>query len=334
MSWGQDGSVSRQLSYDYVVSPGSVFSLRTQSGTLSVKESNDDQVHLVVDVKGKDTEQVNLVSVSAAQEGDDWEVKMTYDGDLLAPLAPLNGLDIEYELFLPAGHPLELEHHLGEVNFEGEFVGELDLKLGESKLNIDALKGQGHQIRASLSAVHIGEIDNLDLDVKMGQVDIQQARSLNLRSLGAVVAVNRVDSLTLEADLGDLRLGYVGHLQGQYGAAQVKIDSLGSSMDLIGRLAPPMVVQTLGPELQYLKLEGATSSLRLAQISAPVVFLEVEEARFESVGLEAEDPFESPSELGGGKNYRLAPAANARTAGASLKVSLPSQGGRCAIRLQ
>ncbi|MEM9987792.1 MAG: hypothetical protein AAF804_22100, partial [Bacteroidota bacterium] len=232
IGWGQDGSVSRQMSYDYAVSSHSKFSLRTQSGTLLVKASSDDQVHLVIDVTGKDTEQVNLVSVSSIQNGDNWEVKMAYDGDLLAPLAPLNSLDIRYALLLPPGQSLALEHHLGEVNFEGEFTGPLEVKLGESKLEMDVLKGKGHQIRASLSSVHIAELEELELDVKMGQVDIQQAQSLNLRSLGAVVTVERVDSLNLEVDLGDLRLGYVGQLQGQYGAAQVKIDTLASRMDL------------------------------------------------------------------------------------------------------
>lgn len=326
--------VTRHLEQSYPLAPGGSLSLTTQAGRVEVRATDREDISLHLLIEGSSTEQVNQISVEERRLGSQLQLSTHWGEESFPPLALAKGLTLRYTLEVPHDLDLALRHGQGELVLSGEFTGTLDLRIRQGRLHAERLIGPDHRIDASLSQVEIEHLHRGRIDLNLGQLILGQAQQLTLETLGTAVEIDQVDQLDLSADLGSIDLGRVGRVRGHYGTAQVQIDTLAQSLDLEGKLAPALTIDHLGEQVAFLRLTGQASSLELRSLSVAALFLEVEDARFESTGLEADEPFESPAETGGGQNYRLTPPAVGRSAPGTLKIQLPPEGGRCEVRLK
>lgn len=339
MSWinallAQNPLVSRLIEETYTLESGGSLELETQTGEVRIIASDRPDVSLSLRIEGRDTDQLNQISLEEKRFGSQVQLATEWEDELTPAIALLSDLELTYTLEVPRDITLAVSHGQGELFLDGIFTGSLDLKMRQGLLQADSLMGEGNRIRSNFSKVDVAYIHEGEIQLQMGQLILDEAHRLELESLGAIVEIGMANQLTLMADLGDVQVKEVGQITGQYGAAQVRIERLGNSLDMEGKLAPALTIGSLGEDVSHLRLIGQATSIQLKDIRQPAVFLEVDEARFESTGLETSDPYESPSETGGGQNYRLAPMTTGRSAPGTLKVMMPSQGGSCEIRFQ
>ncbi|MBI2381772.1 MAG: hypothetical protein HYV16_13555 [Gammaproteobacteria bacterium] len=143
-------SDSRRFEKDFSAEDIKLVRLDGGVGEIRVKASDDERIHVSVKVDAQ-----NKSWFSKDVELDEVELKAEEDGDSLQLSVEGEDIGEDWELALPAGMALDIDHGVGEVRVEG-VSGDIAVDLGVGELDIEAEEKQLGQV---MMDVGVGDAD-------------------------------------------------------------------------------------------------------------------------------------------------------------------------------
>ncbi|MDF2502994.1 hypothetical protein [Clostridium sp.] len=185
------------------------FQLQTRNAGLTIKRSNDNNVKLDLKVKVQEKSNINKYDINEVNE--DNLTKVNIDENYVK--------GIEGTLFIPDGIDVNLvinnlkissqddlkntnfDIHSNNGNFDLSSVAKLGLEADNGDVNIKDIKKVNLKVNNGKFNM-IGEIENIDVDMKNGAVDINNTvfNSINIKANNGSIKLNTQDK-NIDADL-------------------------------------------------------------------------------------------------------------------------------------
>ncbi|MEM9143969.1 MAG: hypothetical protein AAGA86_13350, partial [Bacteroidota bacterium] len=167
---------------------------------------------------------------------------------------------IDYEVFLPSKAELRITNRFGDVYIEG-WSGPLnatiehgDLWVGEDLNRVDVILKFG-KIRAR-------NMDYASIDLKNGELDMENSKSLRLNSSGSRMDFNSVTSLEIYSNKDNIAMEESDVVYGNLKFTTFNLQRLGNDVDLTLKIADMRINGILQPEAHIaLKQESSDISL-------------------------------------------------------------------------
>lgn len=134
-------------------------------------------------------------------------------GDYSKNVVSSNKLTIDFEVTLPEGASLLLENRFGNV-FIGDHKGTVKLTLAHGDLKANELKGKS-VVDLSFGKGNIKKVGDVELTLKAAQVDIQQAKGIQLRSMTSELRVESALSARIDSRNDKLNFQKIGWISGK-----------------------------------------------------------------------------------------------------------------------
>lgn len=134
-------------------------------------------------------------------------------GDYSKNVVSNNKLTIDFEVTLPEGASLVLENRFGNV-FIGDHKGTVKLTLAHGDLKANELKGKS-VVDLSFGKGNIKKVGDVELTLKAAQVDIQQAKGIQLRSMTSELRVESALSARIDSRNDKLNFQKIGWISGK-----------------------------------------------------------------------------------------------------------------------
>ena len=328
---GEPAVATRILSQGYAVDPTTVLEIQNQHGAIHVYSRDTVGISLRVTITARastdERAQARLEAVEVRERtfgtNIQWETEIRDGGT--TPFT--DDLEVVYALYLPPTHPLKLVQRHGDIHLQGR-TANVDLDLRHGALAAGQLDGQGNRLRLAFAEAEILTLAGGDLDLSVSDLHIREAGDLYLRSKTAKVRIDSVGRLDLICHLGELTLGEVGHLQGEYSATEVSIARLHAGAILTASYAPALAITEVAATVQELDLQGTATGFRVGLGADTPIDLDAAlshgELRTEGTDWEIEP---EPGDARHERFYRLAPDALSRTATAPVRIRIRNRYG-------
>lgn len=156
------GEASRSFEKDFAAEDIKTVRLDGGVGEIRVTASGDGRIHVKVKVETgdkswfSDDADLDEVELKADEDGD--ELNLSVDGEDIGE---------DWELAVPAGIALDLDHGVGEIRVEG-VSGDIDVDLGVGELDIE---------------IEEKRVARIALDVGVGDADIRGGKSHSRSSM-------------------------------------------------------------------------------------------------------------------------------------------------------
>ncbi|UJH67256.1 hypothetical protein [Allomuricauda sp. SCSIO 65647] len=169
-------------------------------------------------------------------------------------------VQIDYEVFMPNKAGLKVTNRFGDVLIE-DWSGELntliehgDLWLGEDLNKADIILKFG-KVRAR-------DLDYASLNLKNGELDMENSKSLRLNSDGMEMKMGTVNALEIYSNKDDIVVTEVGTIYGSLKFSTLNLERLTQDVDLTMKIADFRVAQIIGPETEIV-IEQESSDINL-----------------------------------------------------------------------
>ncbi|RMG67464.1 MAG: hypothetical protein D6722_13120 [Bacteroidetes bacterium] len=324
-------AATQTLTRSYEVDPATMLEIQNQHGAIHVYTRDNTAVFLEVSLTAWGTTEekaqarLDQIDVRERTFGTNiqWETEIRD-----ASAAWVNDqIEVVYRLYLPASHPLALTQRHGHIFLQGR-TANVDLDLRYGSLTSGKLEGAGNRIKLAFAEGEVLYLQGGDLDLSASGLEIQTAGTLYLRGQAAKVALDSVAELDLVCHLGEVRIGSVGRLLGEYSATQVTVAQLYDEVVLTGSYAPALEIGEIAPRARQVDLQGTATGFRVGL--APETAFELD-ASLKHGELHTEGVAGSlEAEVGDNRNerfYRLAPSAMSRTATAPVNIRIRNRFG-------
>lgn len=134
-------------------------------------------------------------------------------GDYSKNVVSNNKLTIDFEVTLPEGANLLLENRFGNV-FIGDHKGTVKLTLAHGDLKANELMGKS-VVDLSFGKGNIRKVGDVELTLKAAQVDIQQAKGIQLQSMTSELRVESALSARIDSRNDKLNFQKIGWISGK-----------------------------------------------------------------------------------------------------------------------
>lgn len=134
-------------------------------------------------------------------------------GDYSKTLMSKNKLTIDFEVTLPEGATLYLDNKFGNV-FIADHSGQVKLTLAHGDLKANELKGKT-TLDLSFGKANIRKLQEATMTLKAAQVDVQQAKSIELTSMTSELRVDNLMSARVDSRNDKLNFQKVGWVSGK-----------------------------------------------------------------------------------------------------------------------
>ncbi|MEL6676139.1 MAG: hypothetical protein AAFR61_28285 [Bacteroidota bacterium] len=327
--------VSKNYQYTYELQPTDAFEIISQHGDIKITNSDTDIASLSITVVAKGSnlekaeERLRMVNIQEKQLADRIQLETLFTEAQFLSLLPKQVWEVTYELSLPASHPLFLTHRYGDI-YLATREGPVKLDLNYGKLFADKLEGGGHQLAVNFGNIEARHIQAGEIDCSVGQLRVDEADFLFVKSNGVRVQLGQVEELEVQSALGNIQVDEVAHLKGSYSSGKLAIGNLGKSMKMELKTGSNVTVQALHPEAEEVDIEGAFSWIRLGV--NPEAALDLD-AQLQRGDLKTQNlPMDIQiNEASGQKTYTSAPIRTGRTSGQATSIKVNARFGKVTL---
>ncbi|UOB17242.1 hypothetical protein [Abyssalbus ytuae] len=171
-----------------------------------------------------------------------------------------SNLQIDYTVFLPEYTEINIQNKFGDIIIT-DWKGELEAKLEHGdiwindEINTVNLEMKFGKLRAKW-------IKYSHLDIKNGNVDIEQSENLRIKSSGSDFNIENVDKMELYSSKDEIKIMNAGNISGNIDFSDVLIENISDQVDLTMNLADLAVYHVINKDA-VVKIEQESSNISI-----------------------------------------------------------------------
>ncbi|MEM8927340.1 MAG: hypothetical protein AAGC45_03995 [Bacteroidota bacterium] len=230
------------------------------------RRKQDDARELLGRISPKIKSNENMVSITSevANKNTGWFADFFNRNNPIA--MDRSRVQINYEVFLPKKAKLKVTNRFGDVIIE-DWSGELNTLIEHGDLWVNEDLGKA-DIILKFGKVKTRNLNYASLNLKNGELDMENAKSLRITGSGTEMRLGRVNALELYSNKDDIILDAVGTVYGNLKFSSLNLERLLQSAELKLKIADFKVVQIIGPKAEInLEQESSDISLRVTNFS-------------------------------------------------------------------
>lgn len=175
-------------------------------------------------------------------------------------------VQIDYEVFLPKKAKLKVTNRFGDVLLE-DWSGELHtlIEHGDLWVNEDLNKAD---IILKFGKVKAHNLNYVSLNLKNGELDMQDSKSLRLNTVGTEMTLGKVNSLEIYSNKDDIAVDKVGTIYGNLKFSTLNLEKLSKDVDLTLKISDFWVRQISNTATE-INIEQESSDINLTVNNFP-----------------------------------------------------------------
>lgn len=252
----------------YDISPTDIVEVRNKYGKVSVKTWEKDYLAVKITILARGSsakkaeEKLDEVAIRERSVGMKVQFETRIDNTQLLPISGASSIKVSYEIQLPASNPIEIENKFGDVELDTR-EGNVDVVLSYGDFYADQLLGAGNNLHLQFGKTDIRYLRGGDIDFSFGNFHLDEAEFIYLKSNASQIEINKVQSLELYANLGEIRVDEAGEITGNYTSSKFTLGKLNQSLEMEVKYAPKFEVREVSAEVEKIDLEGNFSSFHI-----------------------------------------------------------------------
>lgn len=149
----------------------------------------------------------------------------------LNPFEPdQSNIQIDYTIYLPAGAGIEVNNMFGDIII-ADWQGELKVILhhGDLWINDPVTKAD---IEMKFGKLRGQFIEDVNIDIKNGEVDLKEAKNLRIKSSGTTLKIEKVTELEIYSSKDEVNIEEVAGISGNLSFSNVRLHNVISNINL------------------------------------------------------------------------------------------------------
>jgi hypothetical protein len=172
------------------------------------------------------------------------------------------GIEVIYDVDIPTQHSLEIENRFGDVYLDSR-LGTVDIDVKNGNLVAKELSGEDNRIKLQFGQADLTTFKGGTLDISFGQLFLTEADVLSLKSNGAVIKIDQVKQLQLNANLGEIRVREADEITGSYTSTKVSVERLNKRAELDIKAAIAFEIEEVAAGFEGIVLTGNFTAINL-----------------------------------------------------------------------
>lgn len=150
-----------------------------------------------------------------------------------------SNIQINYTIYLPTNAEIEVNNMFGDIII-ADWQGELKVNLhhGDLWINDPITKAD---IEMKFGKLRAQFIDYANLDIKNGEVDLKEAKSLRIKSSGTTLKIEKVGELEIYSSKDNVTVDKVADIRGDLNFSNVKLTNVVNNINLSMNITDFMV---------------------------------------------------------------------------------------------
>ena len=171
-----------------------------------------------------------------------------------------SNIQIDYTVYMPKKAELKVTNTFGDVIIEG-WIGKLKAVVAHGDFWISQNLNKA-DITMRYGKLKAKNISYGTLDLKNGELDMEDSESLRINSSGTDMSLNAIKALELYSNKDDITIEEVGTLYGTLKFTTLELNHLTKDMDMTMKIADFRVSRIIGPESD-IAIEQESSDINL-----------------------------------------------------------------------
>ncbi len=169
-----------------------------------------------------------------------------------------SNVEINYKVYLPINAEIEVTNKFGDIVIDN-WTGRLKANLEHGDLWINSMVNNAN-IEMKFGKLRAKSITYGNVNLKNGDIDIENSKNLLLRTSGSNIEINTVTNLELYSSKDEIDLEHVGNIIGEIYFSKVMTQSIEDKISLLMRVA----------ELRILKINQPDAMVDINQESSDI----------------------------------------------------------------
>lgn len=177
-----------------------------------------------------------------------------------------SNIQIDYTIFLPVKAEIEIINNFGDVII-ADWQGELKVNLhhGDLWINDPITKAD---IEMKFGKLRAQSIDYANLNIKNGEVDLDEAKSLRMKSSGGTLQIEKVNELDIYSSKDKITIEEVTDISGDLSFSNVRLHNVINKINLSMHITDFVVskIQNKSPAIN-IKQESSDININITDVS-------------------------------------------------------------------
>ncbi len=276
------GNVSKKIAKTYALTDAGKLHLENKYGNISLNGWDKDEVSVEITITVNHRKKENAEALlnriqPIAQDIDEFvslgyvikEKSSGWFADFFEKANPFDydrsNIQIDYTVYMPAKAALKVTNTFGDVVIE-DWTGKLRILIehGDVWINEDLNKADIDMRYGKLRAQNI---DYGSIDIKNGELNMKDSKSLRLNSSGTDIALNSISSLEIYSNKDDVGIAEVNTMFGNLKFTSLEVDNLVEEADMTLRVADFRVAKINPNTSIAIEQESSEISLNVTDFS-------------------------------------------------------------------
>lgn len=244
--YGQTVEKSRTVKKTFKVEPGTEIEITNKYGDIHLipwekdsvqfniellvkgtKDSKVDKSYDFIEFDFKTTEYYIIAQTLFAGKSSFWSDVSDLTGAIFNSSTKTK---IDYAVYLPVSAKLKIMNKYGNI-YIADHTGAIDIDLSNGDLKAHNLSGNT-SIKTEFGNTNIWQIDEGNLNISYGEVEIAEAENLTIESKSARFDMDKVNNMSLNSRRDKFYLKEAGYVYGTINFTTVEIDQLNQKINL------------------------------------------------------------------------------------------------------
>ncbi|WP_347926093.1 hypothetical protein [Pontimicrobium sp. SW4] len=175
-------------------------------------------------------------------------------------------VEINFTVYLPINAELDITNKFGDViieNWTGKLNANIehgDLWINESIVNAN--------VEMKFGKLRTKSMTYGTISLKNGSIDIEESQDLVLKTSGADIEIDKVNTLKFTSSKDEARIGYIERLEGDIRFSNIEVEEIGKNIDLTMKVADFKVLRINQEDAQVtINQESSDISINISQLS-------------------------------------------------------------------
>lgn len=251
----------------FKMTEGQILGISNRYGDVNINTWNESYTQVVITITARSSDpgkaQDRLDEVEIRERKSSGKIQL--DTEILTKTFSLlrqQGLEVLYEVSIPAKYSLEIENRFGDVYLDNR-KGNVDIDIKNGNLVAKELSGTENRIMLQFGQIDLTTFNGGEVDISFGQLFLSEAGQLNLKSNGAVNKIGQVRKLHINANLGEIRVREVDEITGGYTSTKVVVERLNVRAELDIKAAIAFEVEEVAAGFEGIVLTGNLTAINL-----------------------------------------------------------------------
>jgi len=221
------------------------------------KENAEDLLRRISPVI-RDNDNYVAISYEIAEKSSGWFAKLFDEANPFD--FNRSNIQIDYTVYMPSKAELDVTNTFGTVIIEG-WTGKLKAKVQHGDLWISETLNKA-DIDVEYGKLRAKSINYGNLNLRNGEIDMADSKSLRINSSGTDIALEQVTSLEFYSNKDEVTISEVGTIYGTLKFTTLELNRLKTSVDMNMRVADFRVSKILDPNAD-ISIEQESSEVNL-----------------------------------------------------------------------